>query len=238
MPGYEMLRLMSDLSHRLVQARRDAGYESARQAADALGISYGTYSTHENGSRGVPAGRAEVYARKFKVSLEWLLTGHGEMRGNRLAPMAGEVEGLPILGRVQAGYWRDVTLSDSETPERLAVAADPRFPDARQYALRVVGDSMDRADPPLIDGSYVTLVDFADSGIALRPGMVVHIERYRGGGQLVENSLKAVEKTADGIRLAPRSSNPKHEALLLDGGDDTEIVVKGVVTGAWQRREL
>src|SRR5690606_12042142 len=56
-----------------------AGYESAADAARALGASYPTYAGHENGSSGFRHKTAAIYARKFGVSLEWLLTGRGPM---------------------------------------------------------------------------------------------------------------------------------------------------------------
>lgn len=39
----------------------------------------GTYAGHENGHRGFPARRAAQYARRFKISEEWLLYGKGSI---------------------------------------------------------------------------------------------------------------------------------------------------------------
>lgn len=61
---------------RLVWARRQAGFSSAAEAADSLGIPKPTYSAHENGSRGF-GHHADHYAARYKISLEWLLTGRG-----------------------------------------------------------------------------------------------------------------------------------------------------------------
>lgn len=69
---------MSTPNERLREARIKAGYDTAREAAAALGVSESTYMGHENGYRGFPAKRAPAYARKFKVSEEWLLYGKGE----------------------------------------------------------------------------------------------------------------------------------------------------------------
>ena len=68
---------MSTPNERLREAR-SRHFTSAAEAAHALGIPYGTYAGHENGNRGFPASRAPQYARKFKVSEEWLLYGKGE----------------------------------------------------------------------------------------------------------------------------------------------------------------
>lgn len=64
------------IGKRLQLARERAGFASATEAAAALGMKYPTYAGHENGSRGVVRG-ALTYSRRFKVSLDWLLTGRG-----------------------------------------------------------------------------------------------------------------------------------------------------------------
>lgn len=66
---------MTTPNQRLRQARVDAGYATAVDAALALGVPASTYIGHENGSRGFPAKKAPIYARKFKVTEEWLLYG-------------------------------------------------------------------------------------------------------------------------------------------------------------------
>lgn len=62
---------------RLRQAREAAGFPSAAAAARAIGAKEITYTSHENGQRGLRPGPAARYARKFKVSAAWLLTGQG-----------------------------------------------------------------------------------------------------------------------------------------------------------------
>lgn len=70
----------TELGERLKRAREDAGYADAVTAAAALGANKFTYGQHENGTRGFKRDTAAAYARRFKVSLEWLLTGKGPMR--------------------------------------------------------------------------------------------------------------------------------------------------------------
>lgn len=67
-------------SGRLRWAREEAGYRSAREAARARGWSENTYRSHEDGNRvkrGFKPEDAEKYARAFKVSEHWLMTGKG-----------------------------------------------------------------------------------------------------------------------------------------------------------------
>lgn len=68
-----------ELHERLVAARKQAGFDSAREAAEAVGVPYPTYAGHENGSSGFRADKGELYARRFKVRFEWLMRGSGPM---------------------------------------------------------------------------------------------------------------------------------------------------------------
>lgn len=214
-------------------ARKKAGFETAAAAARALGVKEPTYYAHENGTSGLRAVVAGKYARKFKVNTEWLLFGQGEMSVSGVTSHEIGLAGLPLLGSIQAGHWLEVTFADEGLDiDMVPVASDPRFPHAKQYALRVVGDSMDLDYP---DGSIVTCVDFAESGLALTEGMTVHVERQRGGGQLIEATLKYVERRKGEFVLVPHSSNPKHVAFpVKNSGPDTEVYMRGVVTGGWR----
>jgi hypothetical protein len=62
-------------SARLRRARIAAGFDSAAAAARFFGWTYPTYAQHEGG-HGVGKNPAR-YARAFKVSETWLLTGTG-----------------------------------------------------------------------------------------------------------------------------------------------------------------
>lgn len=69
---YAMNQTMSD---RLRLARENAGFNSARSAALAIGVNPSTYGAHENGQNNFKLKDAEFYAGAFKVSAAWLLTG-------------------------------------------------------------------------------------------------------------------------------------------------------------------
>lgn len=74
---------MKSPADRLRHARELARYDSAADAAKAMGVTYATYAGHENGSRGFKAS-AERYATFFQVDLNWLLTGKGQPRSDAL----------------------------------------------------------------------------------------------------------------------------------------------------------
>ncbi|WP_152045472.1 helix-turn-helix domain-containing protein [Aureimonas psammosilenae] len=67
------------LAARLKQAR-EVRYSTAQEACDAFGFKYPTYAGHENGTRGFKKETARIYAAKFRVGLEWLLTGKGDIQ--------------------------------------------------------------------------------------------------------------------------------------------------------------
>jgi len=106
-------RRMSDPAERLRIARLRAGFETAKDAAVALGFPVSTYLGHENGSRGYPAKKAEVYARKFKVREQWLLYGVGEGPGevgDQKAEIISILDHLPPIKRAEAiGYLRGLS---------------------------------------------------------------------------------------------------------------------------------
>jgi len=172
----------------------------------------------ENGSRKLTKEWAIRLAPGLHTTPEALLFGSG-----------GPV-GMAVMGIIEAGQFRDISLIDqTEDRPRIAVARDERFPDADQYALQVSGDSMDELFP---DGCYVTCVNWADTGMELRPGLIVHVERTIGS--LVETTLKEIAGQPHRYSLRPRSKNPKHKTINFGADDGVEVTVRGLVTGRWE----
>ncbi len=64
-----------ELGDRLRKARIDAGFKTAKSAADYIRVPYPTYAGHENGSRGIKTSELELYSEVFGVSQSWLLFG-------------------------------------------------------------------------------------------------------------------------------------------------------------------
>jgi SOS-response transcriptional repressor LexA len=142
-----------------------------------------------------------------------------------------EVVGLPVVSSINAGSWLEVTiLDDNPEPDLIPVAKNPRYSHAHQYALRIVGDSMDELYK---DGSYVICADIWDMGIPLKDGLPVHVEMRRAGGQLVQITIKEIATLGGERVLIPRSSNPRWKPIPLEGDDATEVIVKGVVIGSY-----
>lgn len=103
-----------ELHERLAKARKLAGFSTAQEAASAVGVPYGTYSGHENGSSGFRANRGALYARRFKVRFEWLMAGTGPMTDDdadfdelrRLFPSASEDARQAALTTLRLGQKR------------------------------------------------------------------------------------------------------------------------------------
>jgi len=122
---------MAEFSERLKRARLESGFETATAAASAHGFVVSTYLGYENGDREPGKASARRIAAAFRISLEWLLTGRGEMRGRQTS--------IPITGCVGAGALVDFDRERDELANLDAVLM-PR--DGEIAGLVVVGDSM------------------------------------------------------------------------------------------------
>lgn len=216
---------------RLRQKRQERGL-SAEDLASRVGRSVSAVRNQENGTNGIPAALARKYAAALGTTPAWLLYGH-EVQEAAAAP---EISELPIIGPVQAGAWLAIDESAQDEPIFFAALADRRYPHARQWLREVRGDSMNAKG--IMPGDLVHIVDLGEAGINLNSGMIVEVTRTRAGGQLKEITLKEVEIDGDGMRLWPRSTNPRWSApLVLDDGDgdDIEVRVTGLLLQAIKR---
>lgn len=127
-----------DFAQRLEQARIKRGFKTIMDATKFFGWSYPTYAQHESGIRGI--GRAAgKYAKAYRVSEGWLLTGEG------VGPEGDTTSTLvPLVAWVSAGQMA----RDDFTDEALGVIAVTDLPAGDWIALKVHGDSMDRISPP------------------------------------------------------------------------------------------
>lgn len=100
---------MSEPHERLRAAREAAGYDSGSSAAKAFGWGESTYLGHENGSRGLRAKVAQVYAHAFSVEPEWLLYGDDDapVLIRRIRQRLSETGQNPFSAALKAGLDRD-----------------------------------------------------------------------------------------------------------------------------------
>jgi phage repressor protein C with HTH and peptisase S24 domain len=127
-----------EIAERLKFARQAAGFDSASDAADALGIPYPTVASHENGSRGI--GRVlDRYSQAYGVSLDWLLNGEGESPTHRPRQSADVREMI-----------RSAVASNLTTYKELSEAIGKNHAYVQQFVLRGVPRDMKERDARII----------------------------------------------------------------------------------------
>ncbi|MGP0093297.1 MAG: S24 family peptidase [Xanthobacteraceae bacterium] len=129
---------MTNSNERLRQARERAGFVSARSAAIRFGWIPSTYASHENGQTPVPMRDAPKYARAFKVSAAWLLTGEGPLKARNI---------VKVIGLIGAGA--EITPEAEQVPPEGLAEVEVPFPVPEDaIAFEVQGESMyPRYDP-------------------------------------------------------------------------------------------
>ena len=222
-----------EIHERLKEARAQM-FETAAEAANAMGVAYQTYAAHENGSRGLRRDAAMRYAKFFNVSLEFLLTGRKSTYsksdiGAKQAPLV-DGDGMPVKGFVRAGIWQESYAPETDLTT-LPISADARYPRHLQFALEIQGDSINRRAQA---GEYAVCVEWHGP---IQPEDVVIVERRRAG--LFEATVKVVKSAPVGaLQLAPDSTNQAHKPIVIRDGDlkeGEEIAVVGKVLGYYRR---
>ncbi|MSO55016.1 MAG: LexA family transcriptional regulator [Rhodospirillales bacterium] len=209
------------MDERLRAARRNARLSQAR-LADLLGISQPTVSEWEKGVHYPSRKRMEAIARITATTVEWLEFGLG-----------GETSGrVSVVGVVRAGDWREALELPSDEWVAVDVPADPRFPIAPRFALKVDGASMNNIFPA---GSIVICVKFMDLDRQPRDKEYVVVRRRRTDG-LMEATVKQYVLHGDKPWLWPRSTDPAFQQPLdvKSHGEDDEVVIDALVVGCYQ----
>ncbi|ARM12098.1 MULTISPECIES: LexA family protein [Rhizobium] len=215
---------------RLDSRRIELGWSGAELARRA-GIPYANINKYLNGKIEQPRGEEmQKLASAIGKSALWLRDGL-ELSDVEAAPIEGRLLPVAVVGKVEAGTFREVDDMDQSERELLSLPADDRFPSARLMAFDVSGDSMNDLRPrPILPGDRVICVSYEDVAheAPLRDGMVVVVERSRDGGQTREWSVKQIELYQDRTEYHPRSTNLKHRPIVVprDHSADTGTMVE------------
>jgi phage repressor protein C with HTH and peptisase S24 domain len=118
-----------DFAKRLEKARIDRGFKSGRAAAEFFGWKYDSYAQHENGTRGITRA-AGKYAKAFRVSEAWLLTGEGEKTSGRQVRLAGFVGAGQEVYQFDDGNagWVDAPPAVEDGTEAVEVRGESMLP--------------------------------------------------------------------------------------------------------------
>ena len=211
-----------EIHDRLRKVREDAGFATAKDAAEAMGVSYFTYAQHENGTRGFPYAKAALYARKFKVSTEWIMTGKSSG-----APDSEKIAEIPIIGRVSAGTWMPYDELDQREDQPETVPAVSSYPVRFQFALIVDGNSVNKVAQ---HGEILICLDAATSGVIPKDNDLVVVERRRFDGAMIQLTAKRLRQGLNGLELWPESTDPAHQTPIpYNENKGDEVSIRGKV---------
>ena len=207
--------------NRIRHIRAEKGL-STTQLGKLVGTSHATISRLETGEMQLTQQWAERIAKALGIHL-------AEVFGD-IVP--AQPAGLPVLGEVAAGVWREAELADEPKESHLPIGNDPLYPNVRQFALRVAGESMNRI---VHDGAYIVCVSWPELGRLPRESDLVVVERRRDG--LVETTVKRIRTIDNQVCLVPDSDDPRwQKPIPLEGGlENDEIVITALVIGKYER---
>lgn len=162
-----------EIGNRLKAARKTAGFSSAIDAAAAQRISYPTYAAHENGTRGISGKMLELYAKRFGVTTDWLLSGRKDAAGNRYKRKIDEK--LSFI--MKATGWRQKDLAEKLSVTQACVSrwfsgADPRGEHRDKITEiynAITGKSEITRNTESLSKSYVPLMGYVGAGGKIEP---------------------------------------------------------------------
>lgn len=119
--------------------------------------------------------------------------------------------------------WKEAQEDDQSDWVTFTGSPDVSAPIGDRFGLRVAGDSMNKVYPP---GTVLECVRY--NGEPIRNHRRVIVQRKRSSGEY-ETTVKEYVRSDDGaIWLAPRSTNPAHQAFRGDlpdaGAEQVEII--------------
>jgi phage repressor protein C with HTH and peptisase S24 domain len=186
---------------RLQKAREARGFASAREAALRLGFNYDSYSQHERGLRGITRAAAD-YAKAFKVSAAWLLTGEGAGPGEDPLIKLPEPEANAVI---------------EEGPVFLPSMAGPR--DIEELGAAMAGDGQDESAFEF-NGQVVDLVKrppglmHRKDVFALRVSNVSMYPKYEDGERLYIERRKPAIGDYVVVELHPKEEGRPGKAYI------------------------
>lgn len=224
-----------ELNQRIFHAR-DKAKMTQQQLADAVGKTRGAVAQWEKGDVVPRRSTLESIAKATKVSIQWLERGgEGSMWADFGPSETPAFTGLPVVGEVSAGIWREGSIRFEKRYE--PVAPSPEYPGYGQRLYKVVGDSINRVAD---SGEYLHCIELHAGGFQPEHGDLVIVQRNDHGRS--EYTAKQMIWKEGRWVLRPLSDNPDwSDDIELEGTEDTEIKVTDLVIAKWSpipRRSL
>jgi hypothetical protein len=205
----------------LRSARIARGFATAAEAARYFGWSDVTYTSHENGTRGLRKDTAERYAKAYGIDAATLLG----LTSSSLHIDADQ--GVNIIGTAAWGLWRDTAMQYMGTSVHIDL---PRSTKGTPRRAVLIGDAS--VDKTVLQDSYAIYEPVLEPA-TIPTGRLVVIRRTRG--TLEELSVRRVQSNIDGrLRLTSHSHSPHyHEVITLDLTDPEGVEILGIVVGKY-----
>lgn len=199
----------------LKQARKDAGYNSARKAALDMDINPETYTHHENGTRAIRLNVAKLYASFFNIEIGRIFDVSGLS-----IPEHADFES-PVVSEAKMGVWKSTALDVKEhmgNTRKLSLPP-PRSTDVR-LAIEVADESVNRSIPSGWFGIYTPL----DRPVEELHNKLVYVERKLN--DLIERTIRRAVLMPDGtLRLHADTDDTRYvDDEVLYPGEGITIV--------------
>lgn len=155
------------------------------------------------------ADKLQKIAEVLGVPLDDLMAAAQDKPLTRVGDAMVAVDRVEVVGKVEAGSWRDAVEWSGQERRRLFLPADTRYPEMPRFGLMLAGDSMNLLYP--LPNTIVLCIGVHDLGREPRPSEVVVVQRRRH--DLVEATCKVYAPRDEEIWLEPRSSNEAHKPI-------------------------
>lgn len=222
----------SILPERVTKLRQDLGLSQA-QLAEMVGATQQSIDMLERGKVKRPRNLHEL-ARVLRSEVDYLIGAKDVSAVDEVhSPVPLSEERVSYGGKVGAGGFLPVDEYFNQDDDHVvvppSVVKHSRFPNIAQNVWLCEGNSMDLAG--IMDGMWIvaaSYMEYVDKVGELDNGQIVIVERTRAGGSEIELTVKEVQFSRGGMRLVPRSSDPRHKeifvALDAEADNDTETV--------------
>lgn len=138
-----MCLIIMEKNERLQLARKNAGFDSASDAARAMDVSVQTYAAHENGYRSFKEDSARRYARRFGVDVTWLIFGTGTMKPEKGAAV-DDLDETDLPDQINLEIFQKARIEARELEKRLTGGGVSDYATYKKLLLMTYRDILER----------------------------------------------------------------------------------------------